>query len=113
MKTNWLKTRRKHLGLTQEELAAQLQLLGQPFTPAAVSHWETGRFQPPLNNSEFRTALSDILKMDIGVMLHAAGYEVDTGHTPEGEQAAYIIDRIAAEDRLKAVKMLETYFDPA
>lgn len=112
MKTNWLATRRGQLKLTQANLAAQLQLKGFSITAAAISHWETGRHKPPLEDSEFRNALAEILKMDVPMLLELAGYEVTEGErSSEAKRAAYIIDHLPPEKRAWALEVLESFLN--
>ena len=103
----WLKERRKSLGLSQEELAAKLQLLGMDATAAAVSHWETKRYRPPLATEHDRAIIAQALQMSISEMLYLAGYVTDTDHTPEATRAAEIIDRMTPSQRQMAVDVLE------
>jgi len=61
----WLKERRKQLGYSQDDLARFLQLAGFDVLRATISHWETGRFTPPLGNPAFVAELARILKLDV------------------------------------------------
>ena len=108
---NWLRQLREHVGLdTQEELAAQLQLEGFSFTRAAVSHWENGRYNPPLNDAEFRKALAKVLKVSQSELLRLAGFEVEKGdHSEAGEKAAHLIDKLPPDKQDLALKILEQF----
>lgn len=105
---NWLKRRRTEIGISQEALARQLQLAGQDVSRAAIGHWETDRYDPPLQNEDFRRALANILQIDTGELLREAGYEVlNSKHSRLAERAAYLIDQMNPEDQKKALKILE------
>lgn len=107
MKPNWLKARRRELGLSQEELAARLQVQGIDYTAGAISHWETGRYSIPLEESEFRKALAEALKMSVTAMLIAAGYEVKQGYSEAAQHAAEIVDQLPPSRQSLAVSILE------
>ena len=105
---NWLKERRKALNLTQEALAAKLQLQGFAITPGAISHWETGKHHPPLDDSTFRVAFAHVLGMDVRTVLRLSGYEVaQKGHTETGERAAYLVDQLPPDKQDLALRLLE------
>jgi transcriptional regulator with XRE-family HTH domain len=106
-KSNWLKTLREQNQITQEELAVRLQLQGMNTSRSSIASWETGKHDPPLNNREFRIALSQILRVSIKSMLKMAGYEVDQEHTALGERAASIIDQMPEDKQQLAIKLLE------
>lgn len=109
-KSGWIKDRRIELGLNQDELTARLQTLGIDVTRATVSHWENGRYQPPMHDAEFRKSLAIALRMSIKAMLIQAGYEVaDTTHSEAAERAAYIIDHLPPDQQQLAVQILEQF----
>ncbi len=60
--SNFIKTKRKELGLTQEELAQKLFV-----TEKAVSRWETGRGTPDIS---LLIPLSKILKVNVNELLN-------------------------------------------
>ena len=102
-KQSWLKQLRESLGMRQEEFAARLQIEGLDITRAAVSHWENGRYQIPLENPDYRRAIAKVLRIDIRTMLKLAGYEVDGDvHSILAEQVASIVDQMP-EDKQKMV----------
>lgn len=106
---NWLETRIKELDITQDELAAQLQLEGLKTSRSTVSAWVTGRNNVPLKNPQTRKALAKALKLSVKDLLRLAGYETEgTKHTKEAELAADLIDQMSVEDRHKALRILET-----
>ena len=104
---NWLKRRRSELKMSQEELVAKLQLTGFDMSRTTVSGWETGRFNPPIDNPPFRMALASILQMSIAEMLLAAGYEIEIEHTPRGHRGASIIDNLPPERQKLALDLLD------
>lgn len=105
---NWLKRRREELEISQSELTRLLQLEGIDISASAISHWENQRYNPPLENPDFRHALANVLRLEIPELLRRAGYQVLEGsHTEAGERAAHIIDRMKPEDQSKALRILE------
>lgn len=60
--SNFIKTKRKELGLTQEELAQKLFV-----TEKAISRWETGRGTPDIS---LLIPLSKILKVNVSELLN-------------------------------------------
>src|SRR3989304_9878211 len=100
--TNWLRNLRENAGLdTQEELAARLQLEGISVTRASISHWENGRYNPPLSDPHFRETLSRILRISQSELLRLAGFEVyKTEHSDAAERAAYLVDQLPAEKQV-------------
>ena len=60
--SNFIKTKRKELGLTQEELAQKLFV-----TEKAVSRWETGRGTPDIS---LLIPLAKILNVDVSELLN-------------------------------------------
>lgn len=107
---NWLKMRREKVGIgSQEELAAHLQLEGIDITRSAVSHWENGTRQPPLNNPIFRQALARILRMSEPEILKMAGYKVATTYSDDAERAASIVEQLTPDKRELALRLLEQF----
>lgn len=111
MNPNWLRNYRKKLRLTQGELSAKLQLEGLDASPAAVSHWETGRYNPPLSDTEFRNTLARILKISPQELLAAAGYETEQSHSAAGERAADIVDSLPEDQQRIAIGILEQFIE--
>lgn len=110
----WLKDRRERLHLSQEELASRLQVEGFDLTRATVSHWENGRYQPPLNDAAFRRSLAKILRISIKDMLISAGYEVDQDERSQAaERAAYILDQLPPDKQHLALDILERFLEQA
>lgn len=109
MNSNWLGAYRKKLNITQNELSARLQVQGFEFTPPAISHWETGRYKPPLHDIEFRNALASILKISPQELLAAAGYETEQQHSHAGERAASIVDGLSPDQQKLVLGILEQF----
>lgn len=110
MKANWISKRRDELGINQEELAARLQTSGFDISRSTLSHWENGRYNPPLHDPIFRKALADALRMNARTMLKAAGYEVaDSSHSEDAERAASIIEQLPEQQRKIALGILEQF----
>ncbi len=92
----------------------RLQLEGQTISRAAISHWETGRYNPPLDSSDFRLALAKALKMDVSELLRSAGYEISrSNYSDAAKRAAAIIEHLppkGQEMALDYLQMLEKRF---
>lgn len=104
---NWLKERREALGLSQEELTARLQIEGVNVTRGSLSNWETERHKPPLDDPQFRIALSNALKMSVKEIMKRSGYDITLKHSEAAERGAFLIDQMDAQTQGKAVKILE------
>lgn len=107
----WLKNRRQHLGMSQEDLAARLQLSGFDIARSTVSHWEQARYRPPFENPAFVKVMSEILDLDVPKMLYMAGFDIQTTHGELAEQGAYIIDSLPPDKQRLAIRLLETLKD--
>lgn len=107
----WIREYREKQRLSQEDLVAQLQVRGIEITRASVSHWETGKARPPLENSQFVHALADILRIDVQTVLRLSGYELNSRHSEEAERIAQIVDRLAARDRLRMLRIAESFLE--
>ncbi len=113
MNRTWLKTYRKKLGITQEELTARLQVSGFEVTAATISHWETGRYKPPIDQIEFRNAIASILRISPQELLTAAGYETEQHHSELAERAADIVDSLKPEQQRLVIGILEQFLEHA
>lgn len=111
MKTHWLRHLREQIDLTQEELAARMQLEGADVSRSTIASWEVGRYPPPLNNPVIRHALANALRVNVRMLLSLAGYEVDTDHSVWAERAASIIDRLPEEKQRLALRIVEQLMD--
>jgi len=89
-------------------LADRLSDLGHDTSYSRVSHWETGRNRPDLQDPAFRRAFAIALELPESDLLRRLGFDMAAAeHSVEGEQAATLIDRMDEDMRRKAVKMLE------
>lgn len=107
----WIRERREQLGITQEDLAARLQVRGHDFGRTAISHWEKGRYKPPLDNTEFVRAFADVLRLDVQTVLRLSGFEVVSGHSVVGERLAFIADRLPPAKQQHLLKIAETFLE--
>lgn len=73
--SNFIKTKRKELGITQEELAEKLFV-----TEKAVSRWETGRGTPDIS---LLIPLSKELKVEISELLNGEDYKKKTNEVEQ------------------------------
>jgi transcriptional regulator with XRE-family HTH domain len=105
--TNWLKTSRERLDISQEDLATQLQIRGFNVARASVSHWETGKHSPPLHDADFRRTLAEVLHLNVKTMLKMAGYDVEIERSEEAERIADIVDKLPPEKRDLALRIIE------
>ncbi len=107
---NWLKQRREEIGiLSQEELAAKLQLQGVNVVRATVSAWENDRNKPPLKDPAFRVALAAVLRLSEPELLRKAGFGIEIAHTEAGERGANIIDGLPPDQQRLALRLLEQF----
>lgn len=104
---NWLKALRESKSITQEELAARLQVLGQEFSRTAIANWEANRHAPPLQDARFRAALAQALNVNAKTLLRAAGYEIESKHSEAAERAAAIIDTLPEDTQQMVLKIVE------
>ena len=104
----WLKARRDELRLSQDDLAARLQISGLDVSRAAVSHWETGRDKPPIDNRKSLAAIARALEMlPAEVLLLAGESEEQNGvYSDAAKHGALIIDRLPPEAQRAAVDQL-------
>lgn len=108
MEHKWLKTLREQAQITQEDLTARLQVEGFDISRSALASWESGRYDPPLHEAEFRRALSRALRVNVRTILRLAGYEVDDQqHSIFAEKAAMIIDQMPEEKQAAVVQLIE------
>lgn len=104
----WLKECRERLELRQEDLATRLQLAGFDVSRGSISNWENGRYDIPIQDTKFRQALADALRLDVRTMLRLAGYEVNEVYRSEAaERAANMIDRLPPEKQELALRLVE------
>lgn len=110
--SNWIQSRRKQLGLSQDQFAAQLQLKGQNVSRGMVSHWEIGKYPPPLNDPEFVNAFADVLKLSVVEVLNRAGFNFSSDGTSEAaKRAALIVDQLPPSRQKLALGILERFLE--
>ncbi|MBZ0284060.1 MAG: helix-turn-helix domain-containing protein [Anaerolineae bacterium] len=102
-----MREQRKKLGLSQQDLANQLQLQGLEVSRSSVSNWENGTFNPPLENHDFRYALSKSLKLSVAEILSLSGFETSDELSEDAIRAAVIVDQIPPNKRKMALGILE------
>lgn len=105
----WIKQRRDELGITQDDLAARLQVLGYSVGSGAVSHWETGKRQPPLEDNVFVSALANALRMDDVSVLRLSGFAVAGKHGDIAERIAALVDKLPTQDQARLLRIIESY----
>lgn len=116
MGAQWLRARREELHLSQDDLAARLQLEGLEVSRAAISHWETGRDQAPIENRKGLRALANSLDLTPAELLILAGVEPEEKiiQSDLARRGALIIDNLppdaqkTAVDQLRALERLFT-----
>ncbi len=108
MTSNVIKERREQLGLSQDDLAAQLQSSGLDITRATVSHWETGRYGSPLDCARSIVILAKVLKVPVADLLKLVGYEVTIADYGEAaRRAAFIVEHLSPEVQQVAIQQLQ------
>lgn len=107
----WIRERRKDLNYSQEDLARALQLSGFSIVASSISHWENGRFAPPLGNPEFVAAFARILKMDVLTILEKSGYPISVHHSSAGERVARLMDTMPVDKQQLALRIVEQLLD--
>lgn len=107
MDSNWLKKYRLDLKISQEELAARLQVMGLSVSRSAISAWETNQYHPPLEDPDSRRILAQVLHVSVPDMLAAAGYEVTEDiQTEAARVAAQIVEHLPPEGQKQALDHL-------
>lgn len=107
----WMRDRRDSLGITQEDLAARLQLRGYDVGRGSISHWESGRYRPPMDDTLFVEALADALQLDVPTVLRMSGYAVIANHSDLAERLAAIADRLPEQRRRQLLRIAETFLE--
>lgn len=103
-----IRERRIQLGITQNDLADRLAALGHETSYSRISHWETGRNTPPVEDRDFRLALASALEISEVEMMRRFGFVVESHYSEIAERAAAIVDRLTDEKKEIAMKLLET-----
>jgi transcriptional regulator with XRE-family HTH domain len=106
----FVRRRREELGISQQELADRLSQRGQETSYGRISHWETGRNKPPLEDPKFRQALASALEMDSNELLFRLGYisDIASKYSREARIAADIIERLPQDQRRIALALLNS-----
>jgi len=105
---SWIKNRREQLSLTQDELAARLQLEGVEASRSAVSAWETGRNKLQFDDPVIRLGFARVLRFSESELMKLEGYPTEpSSYSEQAERAAYIVDQLPDERRDLALKLLE------
>lgn len=104
-----MRDRREELRLTLDDVAARLQLEGVSYTAASVGHWETGRRNPPMHDSQFVEALSKVLKVDVSTVLRLSGFPVSARYSEMSERIASIAEKLTEPDRRQLLMIAETF----
>lgn len=105
---HWLKQLRQEVDLSQDDLAARLQLAGLKYGRSAVGNWESGRAPVPLKDPEFVVALASILKTTENKIMLAAGYRLTTkNHTQISERIANIVDDLPPDKQQMALRVIQ------
>lgn len=104
---HWLKQLREEADLTQDELAARLQLEGHKATRSAVGNWETGRAPVPIKDLEFVKSLASILRVTENQVMLMAGYRVGSKHTQVSERIANMVDDLPPDKQDLALRIIE------
>jgi transcriptional regulator with XRE-family HTH domain len=103
----WLKQLRERQKMSQEELAARLQLKGFDVSRGTISHWEQGRYKIPLDNPEIINALSAVLDVDVIEILASAGYQISIDGLSEIEkQALEVIRSKTLEQQQRIIEII-------
>lgn len=108
-KIEWLKRQRERINISQSDLVRALRDAGFEVSQSSVSHWETGKFNLPLEDVRFRRALANALQMTIPELLTMAGYEINPSYSAQAMRGADIIDQLPPERRELAVSVLEQF----
>lgn len=103
---DFLRQRRAELQISQQELADRLSERGQETSYARVSHWETGRNQPPIELVAFRNALALSLEMTVDDLMRTLGYITSGNLSENAIQAAQIIERLPNDAQELALDLL-------
>src|SRR4051812_5393687 len=108
MNSNLIRERREALGLSQDELAVQLQAVGLDVTRATISHWETGRYSSPLDCVNEGIILAKVLKISLTDLLRLVDTETpNRDYSEAARRAALIVEHLNPEAQQVAVKQLQ------
>jgi transcriptional regulator with XRE-family HTH domain len=104
----FLRQRREQIEISQAELAESLSNRGQETSSTRISHWETGRNRPPLEDAIFRQALASSLEMDVNEMMSLLGFiRLDESRSKVALRAADIVEHLPPDAQDLAIDYLE------
>lgn len=96
------------MGLTQDELAARMQLDGINVSRAAIANWEQGRNVPRVENICLIQSIARALRLSVREVLALSGYEVSVPvHGEAAQRAAFIVSQLPPEKQELAIGILE------
>jgi len=105
---DFLRARREQIGISQYKLAERLSNHGQETSHTRISHWETGRNQPPLEDIAFRNALAYSLEMDVNEVMTILGFvRSNDDRSREALRAADIVEHLPPMAKELAIDYLE------
>lgn len=105
---HWIQNRRKQIHLSQEQLAAKLQVRGYSASRSTVANWESDRARVPLDDPGFADALADALDMSIVSVLQSAGYNINRyGSSVAASRAAQLIDAMPPSRQTLVLDIIE------
>ena len=93
--------------ISQDDLAARLQLAGQDISRGTISHWERGRNEIPLNDPVFTRGLARALELPLIDMFYRAGYIDSNALSEEANRAAAIVEAMTPDRKRTALAVLE------
>ena len=105
--SSFIKERRRELKISQEDLAYRLTNFGFDTSRSAISHWEQGKYYPPLDNPKFANALASALEMNVRSVLIQAGYDFQVEGSDVATKAAALIDKMPPSRQMTALVLLE------
>lgn len=105
--SDYIRQRRKALGISQAELANRLSHYGHDTVKTSVGHWERDRNNPPIEEETFRLALALALEVDINEMMQQMGFILTKDDlSDDAVLAAMIIERLPDDGRQLAIEYL-------
>lgn len=105
---DYFNEKKRMIGLSLAEIAAQFNLHGYEITKSTIGGWASGKRNPQLDKKEVREAIAAVLQVDVNEMMTTLGFVIlDEHRSPEALRAASLIDSLPEEERRKAVRMLE------
>lgn len=109
---NWIKTRRRELGLSQEELAERLSSEGYQVSRGTVAHWEQDRYHPPLDDPTLVNALARAFNISVKQILVEVGFDLTDETISKDELILLeVFEAIPPERRTTAINILKQLVD--